>query len=99
MKRILAFLGVALGGLGLLASVAGVVLVWWFSARYLTQVAETARAVESLLSSAAGRFSGLDAGVQQTGKQVADLRTAAHAVAQQGNKADPEYRARIERLL
>lgn len=98
MKRIFGSLGVVLGAVGILACLAGVVFVWWFSTRYLSQASETARAVESILTTANTRFARLNAGVTETRQRIAGVRDAARAVAKDGSRADPAFKARVEAL-
>jgi hypothetical protein len=99
MKRIFGTVGVVLGLAGILGCLAGMGLIWWFSGKYLAPAAETAKAVEALLGSADGRFGKLENGVRDTKQRLAVVRKAAQTVAQDGNKAGPVFRAKVDALV
>lgn len=98
MQRLFGSLGLLLGSVGMLACLAAIAGVWWFSTRYLNQAGETVKAVDTLLSSVENRFGRLDTGLRETGTQVAKLRQSAQEVAA-GNQADPAFKAKVERLV
>lgn len=99
MKRIFGFVLVLLGVVGILACFAGTGYTWWFSQRYLGQMAETVHAVETLLSSTGQRVDHLTSRVGDTKTQVVSLQKAANEVIAKGNMADPADQARIRGLL
>lgn len=99
MRRVFGFVLVVLGVVGILACFAGAGYTWWFSNRYLGQMADTVRAVETLLAATGDRVDNLTSQVGDTQTQIVALRNAANEVVAKGNKADPADRARIEGLL
>jgi len=99
MKRVVGFVLVLVGVVGLVGCAVGVGYTWWFSNKYLGQAAETVKAAKTLLTSADQRIDRLGNRVGDARTQLASLEKAAGAVAAKGPAADPADKAKVQGLL
>lgn len=99
MKRVVGFVLVLVGVVGLVGCAVGVGYTWWFSNKYLGQAAETVKAAKTLLTSADQRIDRLSTRVGDARSQLVSLEKAAGAVAAKGPAADPADKAKVQNLL
>jgi chromosome segregation ATPase len=96
MKRFLGLIAMLFGTIGCILCLAGIILAWWLSYRYLGKAAETAYRVTEILSSAGDRVNRLEGGVRETQSQIASLGEKARQMVKE-NK--PVARAKLRPLV